>query len=139
MKASIKSVLLFTLVGVSLNVVTVLPALAQSKLNGCDNISTSRDKTPKPDSRCQHAASDPYRNQKALELFAKFTAENPPKRITPGPNGNTIYDGVDSNGEHYRIVSGPNGIATSGSAPSGMSINRVGTGSTGSGGGRKPR
>lgn len=116
MKASIKSVLLFTLVGVSLSVVTALPALAQSKLKGCDNISTSRDKTPKPDSRCMLAAPDKYRDEQK-HAVVKFISQNPPERTTKTPNRVVIYDGHDANGEPYRVVVGRNGWGTSGSAP----------------------
>ena len=47
MKTSLK----FVLLAVGLSAMMTLPASAQSKFKGCDNVSTSRDKTPKPDTR----------------------------------------------------------------------------------------
>jgi len=132
MKTSVKSVL-FALGAASLSAAMTLPASAQVfKGRGCDNVSTSRDKTPKPDSRCMHAAPDKYREQQ--NQYQQFMKANPPSGIVNGPNGSKIYEGFNKNGEKYRIVQGGGGgWAGDGSAPKGS------TGSGGSRGGTKPR
>ena len=135
MKTSVQSVL-FALGAAGLSAAMTLPASAQQfKGRGCDNVSTSRDKTPKPDSRCQHTASEKYRDQnQPSNSYEKFMAANPPKQTYYGPNGSKIYEGFNKNGEKYRIVQGGGGgWAGDGSAPKGS------TGSGGSRGGTKPR
>jgi hypothetical protein len=132
MKTSVKSVL-FALGAAGLSAAMTLPTSAQVfKGRGCDNVSTSRDKTPKPDSRCMHAAPDKYREQQ--NQYQQFMKANPPSGIVNGPNGSKIYEGVDKKGISYRIVHGGGGAwAGAGSAPSGS------TGSGGSRGGTKPK
>src|SRR5262249_11630329 len=103
-----------------LSALLTLPASAQQfKGRGCDNVSTSRDKTPKPDSRCQHAAPDKYLDQQK-KAYDDFLTNNQPKKAAAvqTPKGTVIVlDGVDGNGVPHRIVSGPGGYAGSGSAP----------------------
>jgi len=116
MKPSVKSVL-FALGAAGLSAVMTLPASAQqSKPRGGDNVSTSRDKTPKPDSRCLHAAPDKYLDQQK-HAVVKFIGQNPPERTTKTPDGTIIYDGHDANGESYRVVLGRTSWGSSGSAP----------------------
>ena len=130
MKPSVKSVL-FALGAAVLGAVMTLPASAQqSKPRGCDNVSTSRDKTPKPDSRCLLAVPDKYLDQQK-HAVVKFISQNPPERTTKTPNGVIIYDGHDANGEPYRIVAGRNGWGTSGSAPQINAGSKTGGGSGG--------
>jgi len=66
MKTSVQSVL-FALGAAGLSAAMTLPASAQQfKGRGCDNVSTSRDKTPKPDSRCMLASDERYLQEQNL-------------------------------------------------------------------------
>jgi hypothetical protein len=122
----------------SLSAALTLPALAQTfkpRAQTCDNKSTARDKVQRPDQRCVHATSEQYLNEKTLNQYITFKDANPPKTITQGPKPDVhVYDGVDRNGDPYRIVSGPGGFAGSGSA-SGLHMDYK-SGNGGSGGGR---
>ena len=111
---TVKSVL-FALGAVGLSAAMTLPASAQQfKGRGCDNVSTSRDKTPKPDSRCLLATDERYL-QEQNRLFA-FIHANPPTKTTKGPFGQVVYEGSDRNGDGYRISSGAGGAVGTGSA-----------------------
>lgn len=111
---TVKSVL-FALGAAGLSAAMTLPASAQQfKGRGCDNVSTSRDKTPKPDSRCMLTADERYL-QEQNRLFA-FIHANPPTKTTKAPNGMVIYEGRDRNGDDYRIASGAGTAVGTGSA-----------------------
>ena len=117
MKTSNKSVL-FALAAAGLSTVMTLPASAQQfKGRGCDNVSTSRDKTPKPDSRCMLTMDERYQQEQA-RLFA-FIHANPPTKTTRGAGTSVIYEGRDSNGDPYRISSMGGAIVGTGSAAKG--------------------
>jgi hypothetical protein len=131
MKTSVKSVL-FALGAAGLSAAMTLPASAQQfKGRGCDNVSTSRDKTPKPDSRCMLASDERYL-QEQNRLFA-FIHANPPTKTTKGPAGTVVYEGRDRNGDSYRVTSGDGSVIGTGSAA------KFNVGLYGSRGGTKPR
>ncbi len=130
MKTSVRSALL-ALGAAGLSAVMTLPASAQQfKGRGCDNVSTSRDKTPKPDSRCMLTADERYL-QEQNRLFA-FIHANPPTKTTKS-GGTVIYEGRDRNGDGYRIVSTGGAVIGTGSAT------KFNVGMYGSRGGTKPR
>lgn len=119
-----------------LSAALTLPASAQTykpRDQTCDNKSTARDKVQRPDARCVHATSEQYTNERADKAVQAFIAANPPQKSTDAFDKNkqpiTIFDGVNRNGDPYRIVvGGGGGVAGSGSAS--------GIGKGGNGGGR---
>ncbi|HUL90245.1 MAG TPA: hypothetical protein VLU23_18945 [Pseudolabrys sp.] len=137
MKTSITSVL-FAVAAASVSAAMTLPASAQTykpRDQTCDNKSTARDKVQRPDSRCVNATSETYTNEaaeRAGKAVQAFTAANPPQKTTDtfdrNKNPVVIYDGVNRNGDPYRIVvGGGGGVAGSGSA-SGLGGNGGGRG-----------
>lgn len=140
MKTSTTFVLL-ALGAASLSAALTLPASAQTfkpRDQTCDNKSTARDKVQRPDARCVNATSEQYLNERADKALTSFLKANGNAQTATdiikgkGEGIVTVYDGVDRNGEPYRIVRGIGGIAGSGSA-SGIGTR---SGNGGSGGGR---
>jgi len=139
-----KTPLKFALLAVGLSAMMSFPASAQqfkSRGKGCDNVSTSRDKTPKPDSRCLQAPPESYAEQQA-RVFT-FIHANPPTKTTIHNDG-VRYQGTDSNGKPYEIFTSPSVSAGWGSANKlgqwwGGSNGRWWGSSSGSRGGTKPR
>lgn len=120
MKKASTKLALFVLGAASLNAALTLPASAQKSKPSdqtCDNPSTARDKVLRPDSRCVRTKSETYTDeQQAYNRLTSFLSANPPTRVTPAPGQVKVYDGVDRNGDPYRIVNGAHGFAGSGSA-----------------------
>jgi hypothetical protein len=133
------TLMLLALGAASLNGALTLPASAQTfkpRAETCDNKSTARDKVQRPDQRCVLATSEKYLDEKQkLGKYADFVAKNPSDKITRTPTGVIVSDGIDRNGDPYRIVSGPGGVSGSGSA-SGITFNNNGRGGSGGGKGR---
>lgn len=135
MKTSTTSVLL-VLAAASVSAAMTLQVSAQTykpRDQTCDNKSTARDKVQRPDQRCVTGTSEVWRDEQAGKALQSFLAANPPQKTTDfikdkGFSAGTVYDGVNRNGDPYRIVVGTGGgIAGSGSA-SGLGGNGGGRG-----------
>ena len=88
MEMPMKTSLKFVLLAIGLSNVMMLPAPAQqvkSRNQGCDNKTTSRDKTLSPDNRCLSAAPEKYRHQQYK--YQQFMKATPPSQLRLGPNG----------------------------------------------------
>jgi len=119
MEMPMKTSLKFVLLAIGLSNVMMLPAPAQqvkSRNQGCDNKTTSRNKTLRPDNRCLSAAPEKYRHQQYK--YQQFMKATPPSQLRRGPNGSEIFEDYNKKGEWYRIVhGGGGGWASDGSAP----------------------
>jgi len=119
-----------------LSAALTLPASAQTykpRDQTCDNKSTARDKVQRPDARCVHATSEQYTNERADKAVQAFIAANPPQKSTDAFDKNkqpiTIFDGVNRNGDPYRIVvGGGGGLPDQGARPG---LVRAATGAAG--------
>jgi len=146
MKALMKSVL-FALAAAGLSTVVTAPASAQvfkPRDQTCDNKSTARDKTLRPDTRCMQGGgrSETYNEQQKgskEEKYADFVKKNPPSYQAYLSGGKTYYqEGRDRNGAPYTIITSPTGTVGYGSA-SGISFSAASKGGNGSSRGRTSR
>jgi hypothetical protein len=142
MKASTKSAL-FAFAAAALSAVMTAPASAQvfkPRDQTCDNPSTARDKSLKPETRCLKGGplKEKYQDQQAQRI-SSFVTANPPKTSTVVPNkdgsNRVIVRGKDGNGVPYQIVYSGSGTVGYGSA-AGINPGKGGGGSTK---GRSPR
>jgi len=133
MKALMKSVL-FALAAAGVSVAMTASTSAQvfkPRDQTCDNKSTARDKTLRPDTRCLQGGpgKEKAADERANQRLNSFIKANPPEKtydvFGKGGTVSQVRVGVDGRGIPYRIINGEKGISGSGSA-SGLSRNYSG-------------